>query len=133
MSSGIAAALSTSANANSTAVTMSMAARAKRIACEGLVGSYDPKTASVELMREYADCIDLLYPNPMTPVELGWLKLLLIACFIGGGIGSWWFGKDSWDGIVGYIMGFFLGFVGTGVGLFILGLLLAALGFIVGL
>ncbi len=113
-------------------VAIAAANRARRVACEGLVGNYDPKGASIELMREYADCIDLLYPDPLTPIEAQWIKYVLIACFIGGGLGSWYMAREGFGDWYDYPVGFVFGFLGTGAVLGILGLLLMALGFVLG-
>lgn len=113
---------------------MAAARAAERRACEGVIQTFDAKGAAVEAMRVYADCVDLLHPDPMTGSEIEFLKYFLIACFIGSGVGIWWCHKEQFvGGVIGdTIIGFFVGFVGTGVGLFIIGLIIAAVVFIVG-
>lgn len=129
--------MSTTAIAVSTAqssAAIAAARAAERRACEGIVGNFDAHGATVEAMRIYADCVDLLHPDPMTGDQVSLLKYFLIACFIGSGVGIWWCNNDDFiDHTIGdTIMGFILGFVGTGLGLFLIGLVIAAIAFIFG-
>lgn len=123
--------MSAAALAQSSAA-VAAAQEAKRTACEGFMPTFDAKTASVEAMRRYADCVDLLYAEPLTDAQTLVLKLVLVACFIGGGVGAWVGWDDGFNGVVGPILGFLVGFVMTGVGLLIIGLLFAAGAWVIG-
>jgi hypothetical protein len=117
----------------STAIAVAAAQRAeeaKKIACEGVLQSFDPKGATVEIIKGYADCVNLLHPNDMLPSDIILIKFTLISCFIAGIAAGIYFGKE-W-GILNGVVSFVVGFVLTGCGFIILGLLIMAIKFIAG-
>lgn len=61
-------------------VSMAMAHNANIKACEAVVNSFDAKGATVDAMRQYADCVDLLYTDPNENVLL---RVGLALCFVG--------------------------------------------------
>lgn len=110
---------------------LAAAAQAKRIACEGIILNFDAKGATVEAMRVYADCVNRLHPEDLTPDQAGALKIVLALCFIGAAFGAYK-GYEE-DGIVSAIMFFIMGFVITGVALVIIYLLLVAASYVLGI
>lgn len=100
-------AIAASANANAAAANAA-AARAKRIACMKYVPGYQHDRATVAEMRQYAECVEILHPEPLTGAEALWIKAAILACFIGIGVGS----RIGWkDGGLGDAV--FFGFVGA--------------------
>jgi len=110
---------------------MAAAAHAKRIACEGILNSFDAKAATVEAMRVYADCVNRLHPEDLTPDQAGMLKIVLSLCFVGAAIGAYRGFED--DGIGMSILGFIMGFVIVGVGVIVLYLFAAAAAYVLGI
>lgn len=99
-------ALAASANANAAAANAA-AARAKRIACMKYVPGYEHDTATVTEMRQYAECVDILHPEPMTGGEVAWVKAAIVAGMIGAAAAAWIWGRE--EGIFGGVMGFLFG------------------------
>lgn len=110
---------------------MAEAAHAKRIACEGVLNSFDAKGATVEAMRVYADCVNRLHPEDLTPDQAGMLKIVLTLCFVGAAIGAYK-GYEE-DGIPFSVLGFVMGFVVTGVAIGIIYLFMAAAAYVLGI
>lgn len=100
---------------------------AKRIACEGLMNTYNGQTASVQQMRDYSDCVRLLHPVDHTGMR-GIVAILLLAVIVGAAFGvykrnTWYAGKFE-----GAFMGSILGLVGALITLVII----AGVGFVLG-
>lgn len=64
--------------------------RAAIVACRQGVKGYQNDTATVEQARQYADCVDRLYPDPMSGSSVMLLKGVIIICFLGVIIGGLW-------------------------------------------
>jgi hypothetical protein len=89
--------MSTSVAVSNAAATAAMvqASRAQDMACRSLVNSYKPEAATTAEMREYADCVYRLNPQPLsdsTAIVLKVLVAALIAAFVVGCVrekGDW--------------------------------------------
>lgn len=112
------------ANAQSQAA-MAAARKAKEISCKSYMSSFDPKTATVEQMQQYAECVDLIHPKPMSHDDMIAAKfffaLALIGMIVCGGWQLYKHGLRWWeDALLGALAGFFLVPIGVGI---ILGLI----------
>ena len=114
--------------ATGAAISSAAIARARRAECVAVEATFDSRTATVEQKREYADCIDLLYPDPPTATEATLLKVAIVLCFIGAGAGTWWGWRE--DRLFGATIGFFIGAVGVVIGLGVLLLAAAGIAFV---
>lgn len=61
--------------------------RAEEVACQSLMSGYDAGAATVEQMRAYARCVDILYPQAMSSDSILFFKVCVIALVIGLVIG----------------------------------------------
>ena len=119
--------------AASTSAAASAAARqAKETACKGFVETFDSTKASIEAMREYADCVNILYPDAMTISDILYLKIFIVFCFVGGLYGVFHtYKEENYPSIADYIMGFIIGVITALCGGVILVLLFGAIYFVV--
>jgi hypothetical protein len=116
-SSGMAAAA-----AAQSAAAMAQAHAARVTACEAMVSGYRHETASESQMREYASCVGVLHPAPITAGEEVWLKVgvaILLASFFGGGAWGWWTGSGSGLGedVMNTVMGALFGLLMAALGI----------------
>jgi hypothetical protein len=73
--------------------------------CSFVVDRYDSKNYTVAEAHEYADCIDVLYPLPMSDGTILIFKILFVLGLIGAGIGIWKARKeDSHNGALEYFI-----------------------------
>lgn len=100
---------------------------AKRIACEGLMSTYDAQTASVQQMRDYADCVRTLHPSNISGAR-GLVAVVLIGIVIGAIIGVIKHEDMHESRFGGALIGGIIGLVCT----MVIGLLLVAIGFVLG-
>lgn len=86
---GVAAAISAAAAAQAQA--------AREAACRAVQSSYRPDSATVGEMREYASCVQTLYPDPLSADATIALKVAVALIFCGV-IGGFVYGRfDDWD------------------------------------
>lgn len=127
VSAGIAA----GAAAQSAAATAAAAA-AKKTACMSFVKGFQNDTATTAEMRQYADCVSTLYPNPLSDGSVWILKaaiLIVFAGFIGGGIRGHFDSYGDWTDR--YLWSPFLYGSFAFLGVLCLGLLGAAAAFLI--
>lgn len=110
MSTATTIAITSAANAQAAAAN-AQAAAAKRAACMGYVKGYTHDQATVAEMRQYANCIDNLYPSDF---DYTTLKVIVLVLLIGVLIGTaWGYSKaDPKDRAFDAAMGGFAGFLG---------------------
>lgn len=107
------------ANAQSQAA-MAAARKAKEISCKSYISSFDPKTATVEQMQQYAECVEVLHPQPMSHDDVIAAKfffaLALIGMLVCGGWQLYKYGLHWWeDALIHAALGFFLVPIGVGI------------------
>lgn len=109
---GTSTALATIAIVNSN-IAASEAARANRIACTGNINSFDSKNASVQEMKVYSKCVQMIYPDLMSESQIIAGKILFNSALIGAVIGVYITRKKCYKpDWVDYAFGAFFGFVG---------------------
>ena len=60
------------------------------------VKGYQNDAASEQEMRQYASCVQLLHPEPVSdPQATLLLKAAIVLVFMGMGVGVWWFKRDG--------------------------------------
>ncbi len=97
--------ISSAANVQATAANIA-AQEAARTACLSYVQNYEHNHATVVEMREYANCIDKLHPNPMGADTIFALKLSVILLFVCVISGVFIYLKMDDSGIAGGMVGF---------------------------
>jgi hypothetical protein len=70
------------------ASSSSAAREAKTIACKTFVGDYNASTATVQEAKQYASCVDFLYPSPVQ--ELFWVKMIMLSFLLFAVCGGIW-------------------------------------------
>lgn len=73
-------AIFTAASAQAAAAS-AMAAMAREDACKVTLATYKPEGATVEEMRDYADCVRLIHPRDMVGNELIAVKVCILIVF----------------------------------------------------
>ena len=103
-------AIAASVNANAAAANAE-AARAERIACMKYVQGYEHDKATIVEMRQYAECVERLHPEPMTGSEVLWVKAAIIAGLLAAVLGAAKGFKDDGFGMgaIGFVLGGFCG------------------------
>jgi hypothetical protein len=100
--------------ASQTTIAASRALEAKVAACKEIITSYNPQEASVDAMRQYANCVNTLYPQSMSFEVIIGLKILFLSAFIGTVVGLGMAFKNrrdlTWDdwvlmAVTGYLLG----------------------------
>ncbi len=86
MSASTAIAISAAAQSG---VAARMAHEARVAACTATIPLYEPKTATVEQMREYASCVQVLYPEQTSPGLIVALKVAFVIVLVSAAIGAW--------------------------------------------
>jgi hypothetical protein len=112
-------AVSIASAANVSAAAANAAAEeSARKACMAVVRGYEHDRASVAEMREYAGCIDRLYPTPMVPGDLMVWKVVVAVLLIGMAIGMVreWRGTFTSGRIEAVMTGSVIGLCVSGVG-----------------
>ena len=130
MSSTIAVIAASSSASSSAALAAS--AHAERIARCGIsIPNFEPKTATVAEMRDYASCVYVVHGSgePMPAgVEIA-LKVLILGSLVGG----LFFGAKSWreDGPVLGVLAFAMGALAIPIALLVVAAVVAGLAWIV--
>jgi len=91
-----------------------------------MMPTYTHQTATVDQMRNYAECVSRIYPQSASGNELLVLKIAVAFLFVGVIIGIWR-GVNSYEGP---IEGAFLGFAGALILEIIIFLVVAGLAFL---
>ena len=85
------------------------AAMAKVAQCKTLVPTFDAQRATVSEMKEYAGCVDTLYPSEISGDVVVVFKVLFAIALVGLAVGAWR-GRDygfecaAVGGVIGFIM-----------------------------
>lgn len=119
------AALLAASSANNTAAQAALA-RARRIECEGFVKNYAHNTATTAEMQHYADCVELLHPQPISSGVIVLIKIFIILGLIGFVAGCVKELKDSlFDGFEKVVMVPLVGLLGAFTVCLVLGIALS--------
>ena len=113
-------AISAAALASSSSAQLA-ASQARKSACEAFEMSYRPELATRDQKQQYAECVELLYPKPSTPMTdteylavKGIIVILLVAVVFGT-VKGWQEGSDTVDKIVWATLTGFMGAVFSGL------------------
>lgn len=112
-------------------VALVQAQQAKELArCNGVLQRYNPATASVVEMQDYAGCVVTVHGSgqPITGAEAVLVKIAILLVFVGMLVGGY-FGWRA-DGWVGCLMFSLFGAAGAALGMFVLALIVAGVGFL---
>jgi|SRR5690554_2036294 len=94
--------------------------------CKEFVGSFDSYAATVSEQKYYAECVDMLYPDPVSGGTVLFIKIVLVCAMVGmviGAIRGW---MDRMFGISDvFLFGLLGGLAGAFIPAFILGCILA--------
>jgi len=108
---------STSASMSMAAVSASMAAvatveaqRAEEQKCVMVMKQFDSKNYTTAEVREYADCVDILYPDPIGPESVILFKVIFVIALISMIVGLVMNRKDI-DDLESFLIISFLCFV----------------------
>lgn len=120
-----AAAVAAMAAITSNASTQVHRAREER-KCREFMEEFDSYTATVSEQKYYADCVDMIHPDPASGAEVLFLKIVLVCALVGmvvGAIKGW---IDRTFGIADvFLFGLLGGLVGAFIPAFIMGCILA--------
>lgn len=81
--------------ASQAAIASAEAHRAHAERCKATMPNFDAKTATVSEMREYAGCVDALYPSEIGSDATIALKVLFVIALSGLVGGAWWERRNS--------------------------------------
>lgn len=103
-------------SANNAAIAAANAERARQFTafCQGYMPEFKAATATQEQARTYSQCVQHMYPKPdeeLVGTDLLIVKAVVALVILGAVAGSW-FGWNE-DGVLGAIIGAFLGATGT--------------------
>ena len=97
-------------------IALAQSERAKKLACESLEQSFEPKTATIQQKQDYAECMRLLYPQEMSAGDVFALKIVLVIAFIGMGIGGAIGARDDVPtGFIFGLIGFLIAPIAAGI------------------
>lgn len=82
------------------------AEQAKRTACVEYTNGYKHNTASVAEMRQYADCVYVLHPTPLSAADVLWVKAAIIVGLVVAA--TVWYSRRG-DGLCGAAVAGFIG------------------------
>ena len=87
--------------ASQAAVASAAAHKARVSLCQTMMPSFNAQQATVSEMREYAGCVETLYPNEIGTDVTIVLKVLFVLAIVGMAIGVW---RDRRYGLVESVM-----------------------------
>ena len=91
--------------------------RAKTEACKEIIHSYKTDGVAVAEMKQYAECVRLIYPDELTSEQTAYIKIAIVLVFAGMAIGGWMFRRE---GIADFLRGTLTGFISALMGIFFL-------------
>jgi hypothetical protein len=96
--------------ASAQAAAASAAAHAARVAqCKTVLPNFNAQGATVSEMKEYAGCVETLYPTEIGADATVALKVLFVVALAGMAVGAWrdrgyGFGDSALGGLFGFIL-----------------------------
>jgi hypothetical protein len=99
--------------ASQAAAASAAAHRAEVSRCKAVIDGFDNTTANVVEMRDYASCVQTVYPKPMSGDEETAAKVLFVVAIIGAIYGLYKANKETYwtNGVFDYFMYACLGFI----------------------
>ena len=102
--------------ASQAAIAAQAAHQAEVSRCKGVIASFDSKNTTVGEAQDYAHCINVVYPQPASGMEMLVFKVAFVLALVGlvGGFayakkkGGWMY--DSWGD---YLLASLFGFIGV--------------------
>jgi len=94
-------AIAAAANAQAAAAA-AVAAEARKTACKSLLKSYTPQGATVAEMRNYASCVETVYPEPIPAGGVIVLKVVIVLIMLATVAGTVYGARE--DGVEGAFM-----------------------------
>jgi len=101
------ASVAASNSAAAVAISASAESAARDAECRVVLAQFDSHEASVEAMREYADCVQRFYPDALGSSEILFFKVMVVLMLVGVFYGAYYAYKQPGylkDGIMDYIM-----------------------------
>jgi hypothetical protein len=98
-------------SAASAAAAQSAAHAARVDRCLVSVEKFNPTVATIEQKRDYAFCIDTLYPQPVSDGGILLFKVFFVLALLGGAYGVYESKQKAWTGFVDHLSFFFGGFL----------------------
>jgi hypothetical protein len=92
-----------------------------RARCRTDIAAFNPQGASIERMKSYAECVQYMNPDPVSPESVPFIKagiVVLLLAAIAGAIHQWREWREIPMAFIGFLAGPLIAFV---VGLVVLG------------
>ncbi len=111
LATGIAVGAAAQSAANSAKIAAEHLAR-----CRTDIEDFRPEGASVERMKSYAECVQYMYPDPVSPESVPYIKAGVVLALVAFVVGAVWGWKEErsmvFAGIAAIMAPVVLGFVG---------------------
>lgn len=107
---GTTAILATSASIQSS-IAIQQASEAKDQSCKVMIKSFDSKSATVQEMQSYSECVGRIYPEEvvLSGLDILLIKISIVVVLVGASIFAWKQNKGTHTGVVDWILGFVFG------------------------
>lgn len=101
-------------SAASSSAAQQAAREAKKSACVSIESAFDPKTSSIQEKKQYSECIEVNYPDPVvmnyeSKMAIKFSIVLVVACAVIGVIRAYRNSGDIEDAAFGAVGGFLFG------------------------
>ena len=108
------AAIFAATTSSNSAAASAASARARRAECMVIIDRYDAKAASVQEMRSYASCVQILHPDPPNSGAVIFAKSMFVIALLGLGFGIYKARKAKFRAeTIDYVMFGLAGFIGA--------------------
>ena len=94
-------------------IALAQNAAIRKDQCKLMLEKYEAQVLTVEQKQTYAECIQVIYPQEVSPELIIVFKCLFVISLIGGAIGYWRACRDSYGGVSEYGMYTFIGMLIT--------------------
>ena len=101
MSASVAVGIAAGASVQSAANAARIAAE-HRARCRTDIADFHPEGASVERMKSYAECVQYMHPDPVSPESVPFIKAGIVVLLVSMVAGFWW-GKKEENWLFGII------------------------------
>lgn len=97
--------------ASQAAIAQAAAHQARVAQCKATIPNFNAQGATVSEMKEYAGCVETLYPTEIGTDATIALKVLFVVALCGAAFGVWKERQDSWTDFTGQVLACVTGFV----------------------